>query len=130
MHIKRITYLVLGLIMLGLGIIGAFLPVMPTTIFVILAAWFFARSSERLEGWLLNHPKFGPTLRNWRKNGSISRRGKTLACSGMALGYILFFIGAHPSLWLALGVAAFMLACAAYVLSRPTASNVPVHPID
>ncbi len=51
--------------MVMLGFIGALVPLMPTTIFLILAAWFFARSSPRLEAWLMHHPRFGATLRNW-----------------------------------------------------------------
>jgi len=115
----RPLYLFAGLLMLALGIIGAFVPVMPTTIFLILAAWFFARSSPQLEAWLLDHPRFGRTLRDWRRHGAISRRAKMWAGAGMATGFAVFWIGARPGLWLWLGVAAIMLACAAYVLSRP-----------
>lgn len=118
-HARRALWLGLGFLFVGLGIIGAMLPVMPTTIFLILAAGCFARSSPRLEAWLLDHPRFGPTLRAWRAEGAIGRRGKAMACGGITLGYALFLWGARPGLWLALGVGAFMAACAAYVLSRP-----------
>lgn len=117
--LRRSLYIALGFVMLALGIIGAFLPVMPTTIFLILSAWFFGRSSPRLEAWLLNHPRFGPTLRAWRENGAVPRKAKIFACLGMAFGYIIFFMAAHPTLLLALLVAAFMLASAAYVVTRP-----------
>ncbi|MDI6027337.1 YbaN family protein [Corticibacterium sp. UT-5YL-CI-8] len=117
--LRRSGYLVLGFLMLALGIIGAFLPVMPTTIFLILAAWFFGRSSPRLEAWLLNHRRFGPSLRAWRENGAIPRRAKLLACLGMTLGYVVFFITVQPRLWPALGVALFMLGSAWYVTTRP-----------
>ena len=96
-----------------------FVPLMPTTIFVILAAGCFARSNRRVEDWLLNHKRFGPTIRAWRAEGAISRRGKTLATGGMVLGYVLFLIGARPDLPLALFVLAVFVACAWYVLSRP-----------
>lgn len=115
----RIFYLIAGLVLVALGIIGAFLPLMPTTIFLILAAWCFARSSPRLEGWLLNHKQFGPTLRAWRESGAISRRAKFMACTGMTLGFAIFWIGAQPGLWLWLLVASIMLACAWFVVSRP-----------
>ncbi len=55
----RFAYLVAGFVLLGLGIVGAFLPLMPTTIFVILAAACFARSNKRIETWLLSHKRFG-----------------------------------------------------------------------
>lgn len=115
----RLGYLLLGFLMVGLGIIGALLPLMPTTIFLILAAWCFARSSPRFEAWLLNHARFGPVIRDWRERGAISGRSKTLACTGMAMGYGFFLVGVRPTLWLAAGVAAALCACAAYVLTRP-----------
>jgi len=115
----RWAYLALGFLMLLLGIIGAFLPVMPTTVFIILAAWFFGRSSPRLEAWLLDHPTFGPVLRNWRDKGAIPPKAKLAASGGMVAGYALFWWGARPGWPLAIGVALFMLACAAFVLSRP-----------
>ncbi|PWR21719.1 YbaN family protein [Zavarzinia compransoris] len=116
---QQAFYLVLGLAMTALGIIGAFLPVMPTTIFLILAAACFARSSPRLEAWLVNHPQLGPTVVAWRRHGAISRRGKALALSGMAFGYGVFYLGSRPALWLALVVAGVIGLCAAYVASRP-----------
>jgi len=115
----RLLWLAAGLVCVALGIIGAFLPVMPTTIFLILATGCFARSSPTLEARLLNHPRYGPTLRAWRAEGAIGRRGKIAACIGMALGFAIFFLAVHPSVLLALGVALIMGASAAYVLSRP-----------
>ncbi len=115
----RALWLILGCAMLALGVIGAFLPVMPTTIFLILAVACFSRSSPRLERWLLDSPTYGPSLRAWREQGAVSRKGKLYASLGMAVGYGLFWWGAHPSLLLASGVGLFFLASAAYVLSRP-----------
>ncbi|CAN7272235.1 YbaN family protein [Phenylobacterium sp. LjRoot225] len=115
----RPLWLALGFVFVALGFVGVLLPLVPTTIFLILAAACFARSSPRLEAWLLNHPRFGPTLRAWRDEGAISRRGKALACGGMATGYLLFWLAARPSLMVAVIVGAAMAACAGYVLSRP-----------
>jgi uncharacterized protein len=120
----RMSFFLLGWLMVALGFIGAFLPLMPTTIFLILAAWFFARSSPRLEAWLLDHPRFGPTLRAWRDTGAISTSAKTMSCVGMLVGFIVFWIEAHPGPWLAAGAALFLLASAAYVLSRPNPLGV------
>ncbi|MFC5386528.1 YbaN family protein [Aquamicrobium segne] len=115
----RMGYIILGWLMVGLGFIGAFLPVMPTKIFLILAAWFFARSSPRLEAWLLSHPRFGSTLRDWQEHGTMPRKAKLMACGGMSIGYALFLIGAQPGLLLAVAVAVFMIGSAAYIISRP-----------
>ncbi|MBC2884027.1 YbaN family protein [Ochrobactrum sp. CM-21-5] len=117
---RRALYLCLGCLMLLLGIIGALLPVMPTTIFIILAAWFFARSSPKLEARLLADPRFGPLIVKWRERGAIPPRAKFFACLGMAVGYGLFWWGAQPGPLLAVLVTIFMLGSAAYVLSRPS----------
>ena len=109
--------------MTGLGIIGAFLPLLPTTPLLILATWFFARSSPRLERWLLDHPRFGALLRAWRDQGAIPRRAKILACCGIAVGVVFFWIGAKPGYWLWLTGAAILGGSAGYILSRPNAST-------
>ena len=75
----RLGYLSLGFLAFGLGAIGIFLPLLPTVPFMILAAYFFARSSPRLEAKLLDHAHFGPHIRRWREKGAISRKGKHAA---------------------------------------------------
>lgn len=118
-RIARIGWLLLGLFCVGLGLIGVIVPLMPTTIFLILAAACFARSSTRLERWLLDHPRFGPSIRVWQSEGAIPRRGKWAACIGITLGYVLFLIGAHPG-WITAGVVALLMAgCATWIFSRP-----------
>ena len=119
-QLPRWLWLALGLLFVALGFIGALLPLMPTTIFLILAAACFARSSPRLEAWLLNHPRFGPALRAWRENGAIGPQAKRTACLGMAAGYALFWWGARPSLAADLIVALVLAGCAAFILTRPT----------
>jgi len=118
---KRHGFFALGSALVALGFVGAFLPLLPTTPFLILAAGCFARSSPRLEAWLLNHPQFGPVLTNWRERGAIPRKAKTLACCGMAIGFALFWWASKPGLLLAAGVAVVMAGAAAFVLSRPSA---------
>lgn len=118
----RPIYLLLGLATTGIGIVGAFLPLLPTTPLLILATWFFARSSPRLERWLLEHPRFGGLLRAWRDQGAIPRRAKILACCGIAVGVVFFWIGARPGYWLWLTGAAILGGSAGYILSRPNGS--------
>lgn len=118
-EILRPLFFLLGVLMLALGIVGIFVPLMPTTIFLILAAWCFARSSKRAEDWLLNHRRLGPAVRDWRANGAISRKNKGLAVAGISAGFLIFWIAARPGVWVWLFVAAVMLACALFVVSRP-----------
>ena len=119
-RLARGVWLALGLVCVGLGFIGAFVPLMPTTVFLIMAAACFARSSPRLETWLLDHPRFGPTLRAWRRDRAIPRAAKIMACLGMAASLSLFWWGAHPHWPLLLAVATILGLCAAYVVSRPS----------
>lgn len=119
----RAVYMVLGLAFVALGFVGAFLPVLPTVPFLILAAACFARSSTRLEAWLFQHKAFGPMLRDWRNDGAIPLRGKIAAVGGCIIGYAVFFWRVQPGFGLGLLVAAIMVGGMSYVISRPTAQR-------
>ncbi|WP_248304730.1 YbaN family protein [Breoghania sp. L-A4] len=67
----RMFYGALGFVLVGIGLVGAVLPLLPTTIFLILAVPCFARSNERMETWILNHPQFGTPVRRWIEHGAI-----------------------------------------------------------
>ncbi|NOJ49054.1 YbaN family protein [Bradyrhizobium archetypum] len=119
----RIIYFSLGWVMVALGVIGLVMPLMPGAVFLIVAAWCFARSSPRFEVWLLDHPTFGKPLRDWRAAGAIPRAAKAMACAGMTIGFVVFWYSVDPSLPLAIAVAVIFLACAAYVVSRPAMAD-------
>ena len=76
-------YVVLGLIFIGLASLGVFLPVLPTTPFLIIAAACFAKSSDKWHQWLLNNRTFGPSIRNWEEHRCMSGKSKTVALSVM-----------------------------------------------
>ncbi len=117
---RRTTFKLLGTVCVGLGIVGAFLPLLPSTIFFILAAACFTRSSPALEARILSHPVIGPSVIAWREHGAIGRKSKTVAVAGMAFGYGVFIYTASPAAWLAILVGLTIAGCAAYVLSRPS----------
>lgn len=119
----RAGWLALGLLFVALGLIGAVLPLMPTTIFLIFAAGSFARSSPRLEAWLLEHPRFGPALRAWRREKAIPRRAKIAACVGIAGGFVVFVLAVHPHLIPTLAVALVLALVAAWIVTRPAPGN-------
>lgn len=76
---KKIVYLLLGHLFLIIGIIGAFLPVLPTTPFLLLAAFLYSKSSTKLHHWLFNHKYLGPPLKDWQERGVIGIKAKILA---------------------------------------------------
>ena len=82
---KRTLYKPLGFLSLLLGLLGIPLPVLPSTPFILLAAWFFARSSEKWHSWLLASELFGPMIRNWDDNRCISCRTKVVALLAMLI---------------------------------------------
>lgn len=119
-HLRRPFLFLAGWIFTALGIVGLILPLMPGTIFLILAAWCFSRSSPRFEAWLLGHPRLGPQIRRWRQSGTIDRRVKVVACGSMALSFAILTLTSAPpvALWTS---AACLIAAGWYVASRPEA---------
>lgn len=79
-----------------LGFIGALLPGMPTTVFLILAAWAASRGWPQMDEWLLNHPKYGSTLRDWRANGTVPRKAKWFATIMMSISAIIMLFTTAP----------------------------------
>jgi len=91
----RLVYYLLGFIFLSLGIIGIFLPILPTTPFVLLAAYCFSRSSERMHRWLLDNRLFGPAIRQWQQHRSMTPKTKKRALLLIIISFsitIVFFV--------------------------------------
>ena len=121
--VVRSLYLVAGLFCVLLGLIGVLLPLLPTTPFLLVAAFCFSRSSERLHQALLNNRYFGRLIRDWEENGIIPLKAKILATSMMLLmvSYPMFFKTFHYGLK-AMVVVTICFALY-YIWSRP--SEVP-----
>lgn len=116
----RVLWLVLGLVSVGLAMIGVALPLLPTVPFLLLAAFFFARSSERLHHWLLTHPRMGPPIEDWQTRGAIGRQAKWIATASMIAAFVLSLgMGVRPTI---LVIQALTLcAVAVFIWSRPEA---------
>lgn len=114
----RPLYFTAGIVFVCVGIAGYFLPVLPGTIWLILAAACFARSSPRFEAWLVNHPRFGPSVVAWRQHGAIPRRIKFIAIAMMAISFAVLFANHTPLVWLWV-TGAVLTACALFVATRP-----------
>ncbi|MBP7339907.1 YbaN family protein [Niveispirillum sp.] len=102
-----------------LGLIGVVVPLMPTTVFLLLSVWCLLRLGDHRAEWLLKHPRLGPPLRLFIEQGAIARRGKLAALGGLSLGsgLLLFMAGNHP--WLAGGGIGAMALVALYLVTRP-----------
>lgn len=114
----KLAWRLAGVVALLLGAIGIVLPLLPTVPFVILAAFCFARGHPAWEARLIAHPVFGPHIRAWREQGSISRRGKGMALAAFALSAAVGLLLLQMPLALLPLVAG--LAGAVFILTRPT----------
>ncbi|GJL66307.1 MAG: hypothetical protein NPIRA05_12780 [Nitrospirales bacterium] len=115
----RLGVLLIGWISLALGFIGIFLPILPTTPFILLAAYCFSKSSPQLHHCLLHQPTLGPMIQNWEQHGSISKRAKVTATVTMLLlfSFSLFILSVGILLkTMLIGIAAGVLA---FIWTRP-----------
>lgn len=117
-QVVRWVYLGLALFFLLLGLIGALVPVLPTTPFILLAGWAAARSSPRLLDWLENHTAFGPMISDWRRGGVVGRRAKWFATLAMSISAAYLLYGVRP-LWVPLLAMACMTATLLWLWHRP-----------
>lgn len=127
-QIGRSIYWLCGMLCLLVGIIGIVVPLLPTTPFILLAAFCFSRSSERLHQYLLNHRLFGKLIRDWEAYGVIPLKAKCLASSMMIVmvSYPLVFREFH--LGLKMAVVATVVASMCYIWSRPSEPHAVLCP--
>lgn len=116
--VLRYLLLAFAVLCITLGVIGIFVPGLPTTVFILMAGWAAARSSPRFSARLESHRLFGPMLRDWRENRAVSRRAKWSATVMMTIcAVILFLTASRP--WLAEAITALMAVVLMWLWRRP-----------
>lgn len=108
------------MVCIALGVLGAFLPLLPSTVFFIVAAWALARSHPPLQRRLLEHPLLGPPLRDWGAGRGLSARAKLLAALSITLTFTVTIGFVIEPLWLRVALGVLALSLITYLLRQPT----------
>ena len=111
---------ILGWLLFGLGFVGAFVPVLPTTPLMLLALWCFARSSERFHDWLYTHRVFGPPLQLYSKYRVIPVAAKSIALLFMTTSLVYMFVFLKIAVWVKVLITGSMVLGAWFILSKPS----------
>lgn len=111
---------ILGWLLFGIGFVGVFVPVLPTTPLMLLALWCFARSSERFHDWLYTHQVFGPPLQQYRRYRVIPVVAKFVALLFMTASLAYMFVFLQIAVWVKVLIAGFMALGAGFILSKPS----------
>ncbi len=116
--IKRWLWRALGVGAVGIGAVGTVVPLLPTTPFLLVAAWAFARGSERWRQWLVSHPRFGPAIRSWQSQRAIPRKAKWIGIASVIASLAIAVWMQLPPLALTLQVIA-LVGVSVFLLTRP-----------
>lgn len=116
--IKKCLFVSVGVVFLTLGVIGIFLPVMPTVPFLVVASACFAKGSTRMHAWLHSNKWFGPVLKNWEEQRAITFRTKVVSTITMAVGIVSSCIFA-PYLWAKIAVLVICVLVGIFLWTRP-----------
>ena len=114
----RFVALLLAYFFLALAIIGIILPGLPTVPFLLLTAWFSAKGSDRLHGWLYSHPHLGKLLIDWEQQGAISRSSKVMAFLLLILSWATMY-QRIDDIWIMTGLAVLFISIMVFLISRP-----------
>jgi uncharacterized membrane protein YbaN (DUF454 family) len=122
-RMKKYAFITFGVIFLVVGIVALAIPVLPTTPFLILAAYCFSKGSDYLHDWILNHKWFGPPIQNWRRNGAIKVQYKIVATLAMAGTGVMIYFETHIPPAGKITYAVFVAALLGFIWSRPGVSQ-------
>ncbi|AWI53706.1 DUF454 domain-containing protein [Aquabacterium olei] len=111
------TWRSVGMLSMAVGVINAFIPLLPTTIFLLIGVWAYGKGDPAMRERLLNHPRYGRGLRLWIEKRQITRKGKVAAVAGIAASgvFTALMLGPHPVVW---GVACGLAVLSAYLATR------------
>lgn len=118
-HFRRSLWALGGGIALILGLIGIPLPLLPTTPFLLLAAFCFSQSSEKLHNWLMTHPKLSPPIKDWQRHGAISYKAKFMAAISMGAALLISYFLNVPLYIILIQVVVLICVCV-FLFSRPS----------
>ena len=118
----RFVWITIGFIALALGAIGAILPLLPTTPFILLAAFAFGKGSDRLRNMLVNHSVFGPIITEWEAHGAIAMRYKIIAAMVMLAVFMISIISQLPTYIILIQLGCYILGLS-YIFTRPSGNN-------
>ncbi len=121
--VTKVFFLAIGSLATALGFTGLFLPLMPTTCFLILAVWAFSKSNPEWGNWLLEHPEFGPTIKNWMKYKSIDRRMKCKISLSIVIGFSVSLLLLSPGSFLSIALLSVMIMLLFYINTRAEPGN-------
>lgn len=127
MHsLRRATYMLLAWVSFGLGVIGVFVPLMPTTCFMLLAVWAASRGSPRFALWIREHPRFGPTVVAWEAERAIPRHAKWLASGMLAFSIVVLLLTLSLG-WLKLVLVTGLVLLGLWIVTRPEPGRASVN---
>lgn len=118
MRLIRLVWVVLAGLSFSLGVLGMFLPLLPTTVFMLIAVYCASKGSSRFETWVRSRHYVGPLLVTWEQERAISRRGKWAAVSTMALSALITGWALGPG-WTRWGIIGLLVLIAIWLVTRP-----------
>ncbi|WP_339899480.1 YbaN family protein [uncultured Gilvimarinus sp.] len=118
----RLAWRVLALVFVGLGLVGAVVPGLPTTVFLLLGAWASSHGWPELNRWLLTHPKFGPPIKQWQNHRAVPRQAKYAAAAMMSISAILIFWSAIFT-WVKVLLIGLMVSVLFWLCTRPESGD-------
>lgn len=126
--VLKYFYITLGSLFLFIGVVGIFLPLLPTTPFLIIAAFFFSKGSDKFHYWLINHKYLGPPIQDWKLNGVIRRSYKIIATIMMSISAVFILSRAYVPLVGKISFSVVSSVILIFIWTRPSAPTKNINP--